>query len=169
MFTSTRTNAHNIQSTLQNMYSTPEMTLWMKQRHGIVYDTRKKKQLWICVYFRSRSWKQTPPPSCPLFTHAPILKRALTITVQLPVVCFLGSALLGDSPPVQTEKPPAGLRLAEASQSDKVWKESWSSSLSLSDLTLMDCFVVQRAGQVLLSYITIYGVFAQQVPFPPLP
>lgn len=66
------------------------------------------------------------------------------------------------------EKPLTGQELAEASQSDKVWKESWSSSLSLSDLTLMDCFVVQGAGQV-LSYITIYGVFAQQVPFPSLP
>lgn len=48
-----------------------------------------------------------------------------------------------------------GVELAEASQPDKVWKESWSSPLSLSDLTLMDCFVVQAAGQVPLSHITI--------------
>lgn len=85
------------------------------------------------------------------------------------MVCFLGCSAAWRLSSSAGEKPPAGLRLAEASQSDKVWKESWSSSLSLSDLTLMDCFVVQRAGQVLLSYITIYGVFAQQVPFPPLP
>lgn len=81
---------------------------------------------------------------------------------------FFAAAQLGDAPLMQG-KLLTGLELAEASRSDKVWKELWSSSLSLSDLTLMDCFVVQGAGQVLLSYITIYGMFAQQVPFPSLP
>lgn len=32
----------------------------------------------------------------------------------------------------------------------------------------MDCFVVQEAGQALLSYVTICGLFAQQALFPSL-
>lgn len=145
---------------------------WTK--HSIVqyigFTTEKKGKkchMHQCCFWLRR-WKYT---HLTLTTHTlPLIEKCSDY--NYPTVCSLGFFWPRHSLAMLLQcrgKPLTGLELAEASQSDKVWKESWSSSLSLSDLTLMDCFVVQRAGQVLLSYITIYGVFAQQVPFPSLP
>lgn len=144
---------------------------WAK--HSIVHYTfchRKKGKKSVTCLSAVFGWEVGNIPASPapltlfhLLTSAPIITTPLSVVkVYWPQH---GLAMLLQ----RRGKPLTALELADASQSDKVWKESWSSSLSLSDLTLMDCFVVQRSGQELLSYITIYSVFAQQVPFPSLP
>ena len=74
---------------------------------------------------------------------------------------------LDNAPLLQEKMALSGLKLAEVSQFDEVWKEPWSSSLHLSDLHLMDCFVVQgkRGSNAKLHYNIHFSMFAQQVPF----
>lgn len=125
----------------------PSRITWgyVMNKQGMVECATGNIEKKLSQYFVTR-WEINPPLACTSHTLT-CIKKVLTPNHPSAVVYFLAREQLGDAPRVP-EKHHWQANLEEASQSDKVWKESWSSSLSLSDLTLMDCFVVQGAGQV---------------------